>query len=166
MEYLKEEAILSPTSIEEIFCQPLDNNGKRDPLSEMESKVLMMSITSTDEQIGEIYRELKEKYNLLSILEDRLEALNCKFDNRAIVSAGILCKTPGEAVMYANYIAYKCKKDELDIFDTKAFCASVFPMGKFSDDTLSEYWDKQKVRTRNGSDNLLDYIAAAESISK
>ena len=168
MNYLDYEVTNLPNSTEDLFCKPLDKNGKKIPLSEMEARVLMLAISSTDEQINEIYNELKSKYNLMLILEDRLEALNCKFDIRAIIASAIFCSTPGEAVMYANYIAYKVKTSPYDIFDTDAFCHYVFPYGKFTNDTLSEYWDKQKVSTGEniGSDNLLDYQKASESISK
>ena len=45
-------------------------------------------------------------------------------------------------------------------------CVDIFPIGFFSEDSLHEYWDKQKVNPRKnpGGDNLLDYPKASESL--
>ncbi len=70
--------------------------------------------------------------------------------------------------MYSNYLAYKAKDLNLEQITVKDLYEKIIPFGAFTKDTLSEYWDKQKVETDGfrGSDNLLDYIGAAVSIMK
>jgi hypothetical protein len=71
--------------------------------------------------------------------------------------------------MYANYIAYKMKVNNLETLNIDDLCSLVFPFGFFTDETLEEFWDIQKVRVpsgERGSDNLLDYHEASLSISK
>lgn len=163
MNYLEQEVTELPDSIETIFCKPLDEEGKRQPLSEIMMKLLIHVATCKQEGIDELYGKAKSEWALLSILEDRLGSLNCAVDKGPLVVMSMACKTPGECVMYANYIAYKAKKLEVSRVTINDFCMDIFPTGFFTDDTLSDHWDKQKVKS-NGSDNLLDYLSAAESL--
>jgi hypothetical protein len=74
--------------------------------------------------------------------------------------------TPGDAVMYTYYIAYKMKELGISDLSIEQLCVNVFPFGFFSEDSLHEYWDKQKVNPGKnpGGDNLLDYPKASESL--
>lgn len=165
MKYLDQSVIHEPNSIEEFFCKPLDENGKKSPLNEIMMKLLIYLATSKSEAVDILYGKAKSEWHLLSILEDRLASLNCTVDKGPLVVTSMVCKTPGECVMYANYIAYKNKSIGSSSLNMDDFCTRVFPTGFFSEDTLSEYWDKQKVNSGgSGSDNLLDYLSAAESL--
>ena len=165
MKYLDHSVIHEPNSIEEFFCKPLDENGKRDPLNEIMMKLLIYLATSKSEDVDILYGKAKTEWTPLTILEDRLESLNCKVDKGPLVVISMACKTPGECVMYANYIAYKTKEIGSTSLDMNDFCTHVFPTGFFSEETLREYWDKQKVNSGgSGSDNLLDYLSAADSL--
>jgi len=165
MKYLDQYVIQEPNSIEEFFCRPLDENGKRAPLNEIMMKLLIYLSVSKSEDVDILYGKAKNEWQLLRILEDRLASLNCTVDKGPLVITSMACKTPGECVMYANYIAYKIKKLGVDNLNMNDFCTDVFPTGFFTQETLEEHWDKQKVnRSESGSDNLLDYLSAAESL--
>ena len=69
--------------------------------------------------------------------------------------------TPGDAVMYIYYLAYKAKEKNKDIITFNDF-VDIFPMGYFSKKQLEEAWDAQKI----GGQNLLDYPEASISLNK
>ena len=170
MEYLNYEVTQLPDSIENLFCKPLDENGKREKMSEMQTQIVYLSLTLPDSDIDSLYSEIKKNDIGLSILEDRLQLLNCEHDKRSMIVIALFCETPGEAVMYAHYLAYKSKELKLDSINSTNLCDSIIPFGPFTKDTLYEYWNKQKVICEEvvyrGSDNLLDYSSAAISITK
>jgi hypothetical protein len=68
--------------------------------------------------------------------------------------------------MYSYYIAYQMKKKGIGKKLTlEEICMSIFPNGLFDSESMDEIWDKQKVnRDGSGSDNLLDYRKASESL--
>jgi hypothetical protein len=163
MKYLDQEIIQDPNSVEEIFCKPLDEKGKRVPLSEHLMKLLIHTATSKPDEIDSLYKKVKDDWALLSILEDRLRSLNCQVEKAPLIVTSMTCKTPGECVMYANYLAYASKKLGLTSMTLTDLCTDVFPFGFFDEETLRTHWDIQKVHS-NGTDNLLDYLSAAESL--
>jgi hypothetical protein len=68
--------------------------------------------------------------------------------------------------MYTYYIAYKMKEAGIKELSLHRVCVDIFPFGFFSEESLHEYWDKQKVNPgkNSGGDNLLDYTKASESL--
>jgi hypothetical protein len=122
---------------------------------------------TNDSSIDEMYDEIYKASYLVKILVDRAEYVGLKIDKKTSIMLGILCKSPGQAVMYVYYLMYKAKnlKKEEITFDT--LCQDIFPLGFFTEETLNYYWDEQKVKkdpSRSGSDNLLDYSEAAKSL--
>lgn len=168
MEYLDYEVTKIDDSVENIFCKPLDEEGKTNPLNDSQMQIVFLSLTLKEEEMNGLYAEIEKNHLPISILKNRLESLNCSSDKGSLVTTALFCDTPGEAVMYANYIAYKVKKLGLESFSINNLCTDIFPFGSFTKETLNNYWDKQKVRTgvNRGSDNLLDYPTASASISK
>lgn len=169
MKYLSRVETENPEAIEVLFCKPLDELGKRQPMNEQQMKIVYLCLTLPEEEMTSLYNEIKKHHVILSIMEDRLKALNCPHDMGSLAIIALVCDTPGEAVMYSNYLAYKAKDLNLDEITVKDLCDKIIPFGAFTKDTLNEYWDKQKVEidgSVRGSDNLLDYIGAAVSITK
>jgi hypothetical protein len=168
MKYLDYEVTELPDSVENLFCKPLDQNGEIQKASEMQMRLIFFSVTSNQEDIDEMYDGIKKDHMLLSILEDRLKKIGCNLDKASIILLSTACKTPGEAVMYSSYIGYKMKELAIDFLDIEKLCSEIFPNGFFTEKTLHDHWDLQKVKTESsgGSDNLLDYLKAYESIMK
>lgn len=168
MKYLDYELTKLPDSIEILFCKPLSVNGKIQRATEDQMKIIFFGMTSPPHKIDEVYESLRDEYMIFPILEDRLKKLGCKLDKASRILISMSCQTPGEAVMYSCYLAYKMKELGLDLLTIEKICTDIFPDGFFTRETLKEHWDIQKVKTENGrgSDNLLDYPQAAFSIMK
>jgi len=172
MKYLDYEVTEEQDSIENIFCKELEKRGKTKPMNDQEAMILMHLILEKNKgggSIDDLYEKLKNESASLSILKDRIENLNRVMSKEALILCSIFCRTPGECVMYANYIAYKMKCNNIETLSIDHLCSDIFPFGFFTDETLKEFWDVQKVRVpsgKSGSDNLLDYPKASVSISK
>ena len=168
MNYLDYEVTELPDSVENLFCKPLDQNGEIQKASEMQMSLIFFAMTSNKEDVDEMYESVKKENMLLLILEDRLKKIGCPLDKESILLISTACKSPGEAVMYSSYIRYKMKELAIDFLDIEKLCSEIFPSGFFTEKTLREHWDLQKVKTESnrGSDNLLDYLKAYESIMK
>lgn len=168
MEYLDYKVTELPDSIENLFCKPLDEGGVRIGLDDIQIQIITLAMVSSKEKTDYMYEKLKGEHYLSLILEDRLKSINCKTDNGVKILITYSCKSPGEAVMYTYYLAYKMKELGIESLDMETLCLKIFPRGFFSRETLEKHWDKQKVNTRGnrGSDNLLDYRKAAQSIMK
>lgn len=86
-----------------------------------------------------------------------------KLTKAVILFLGYIVKSPGEAVMYLNYLQYQSHKRELGIINMHNL-AIIFPMGFFTPETLTKAWNDQKVEGLRGTDNLLDVPEAMRSI--
>jgi hypothetical protein len=166
MTYLDYEVTQLPDSVEMIFCKPLDENGVRKGLDELQMKILITLLQLPQDKIDEMYDDIKSKHWLLAVFEGRLNHIGCKIDKASRLLLSLSCSTPGAAVMYTYYIAYKMKQEGIDELSLDRLCVDIFPVGFFSEDSLHEYWDKQKVNPGKnpGGDNLLDYSKASESL--
>lgn len=142
----------------------LDTYGNRCPMnsdnSEMFIQILMIS-KSPDAK--EFESSLENNLGAEKILKSRFEVFGYKISNTAtsLVCCLIDTLSPGNLVMYANYLAYKCKVNnwnELTIDNI----VDLFPLGGFTDESLNEAWQNQKI---DGA-NLLDTLGAGESIQK
>ena len=167
IEYLDHSMTEDSNSVEILFCQELEKTGKINPLGEEMMKILITLVTRKD-SIDEIYDEVKKKTALIAILEDRLGTMNRELDKGAALFIGLSCETPGDSVMYAYYLAHKMKQKGIGkILELEKLCIDIFPNGLFEKESLNEIWDKQKVSIGegfSGSDNLLDYRKASESL--
>ena len=128
----------------------------------------LITLVTRKDSIDEIYDEVKKKTALIAILEDRLGTMNRELDKGAALFIGLSCETPGDSVMYAYYLAHKMKQKGIGkILELEKLCIDIFPNGLFEKESLNEIWDKQKVSGGegfSGSDNLLDYRKASESL--
>jgi len=166
MTYLDYEVTQLPDSVEMIFCKPLDEDGVRKGLDETQQKIIIKLLQLSQSDIDEMYDDIKSQHGILSILEGRLDSINCKIDKASRILISLSCSTPGEAVMYTYYIAYIMKKNDISDLSLDRLCIDVFHVGFFSKESLYEYWSKQKVNQgkNQGGDNLLDYPKASESL--
>jgi len=166
-DFLDYSVTTQENSVETYFCKPLDEKGKKGSMNDEESRIMITLLMTDDPSIDKMYDEIYNAFHLVKILVGRAEYVGLKIDKRTAIMLGILCKSPGQAVMYVYYLMYKAKnlKKEEITFDT--LCRDIFPFGFFTEETLNYYWDEQKVKkdsSRSGSDNLLDYSEAAKSL--
>lgn len=71
------------------------------------------------------------------------------------------------STMIANYLQYISKIKCIKRFDIDILARDIFPLGVFSEKTLNEAWELQKVEadTRHPNDNMLDYSFCCKSIN-
>lgn len=157
---LSKETTTEPDAIEKIFCVPFEKLEQYPMDNEIENIFLFLLMADPDKKLN------TEKPFLYKVIEKRVQycfnyAIN---DARLIMILCILAVSPGCAVMYLTYLQYYCKnksKKTLTIEDL----GNIFPRGFPCEDDLHKLWDAQKVKpNRGGSDNLLDYATAMQSI--
>lgn len=108
----------------------------------------------------------------IRILDSRIQRqYNIKLSDRVLAFMLFVLESPGDAVIWAAYIAYQLKRNMRGSYSTKIefndFCIYIIPMGLLDKKEMSNFWDKQKVYTDeivSGTDNLLDYFTASDSL--
>lgn len=164
MDYLSHETVQDPNAVEELFCKPLEENGEIEELKSNFQENLIFIALYEDSQIDVLYENIEKEFWQIPILKERISRMNIGIDKRALITMAFICNTPGKSVMYAYYLAYKAKKLGITEITYDVMLSKIFPSGFFSEKTLEKYWDKQKVRSEGGSDNLLDYDEASKSL--
>ena len=156
------DTILDPNAIEEIVCKKMEKLTTVRMTNELSSILIQLMLVPKDKPF-KIPQE--EKPFLFQVIEKRIEiCFTFKTqDDRLILFLAALSVTPGIAVMYLWYLQYWCSKNDVKEIDLDILCSRIFPNGFFKEEDLSEIWDEQKVKSE-GSDNLLDYQTAGESI--
>ena len=149
---------IKSNSVEEKFCKPLDKEYADLPLLYNQFEVFMSLLTMSDEDVDEIYEKAP---GLIMIIKSRLNRLSYDLDKKTQVMLSFIVETPGDAVMYVYYLAYKAKQKNKDIITFDDF-VDIFPMGYFRKQQLDKAWDSQKI----GGANLLDYSEASESLNQ
>jgi len=153
-----EDIKLQPTDVEEKFCKLLDGMSANLPLSPDQFRVFMTLLTIDDKEVEDLYEKTG---GIRMIIEGRLGALNYTLDKKTQIMLSFIAETPGDAVMYVYYLAYKAKDKNKDIITFDDF-VDIFPMGYFTKKQLDDAWDAQKI----GGQNLLDYPEASMSLNK
>jgi len=164
---LERKTIENPKAIETFFCEPFGKLPLRKATEdEME---LLMRIAISKEPNRSLF-STKEEFNEMPFsVQLAYKALNGRFSfkmsDSLVILVAVVGKSAGIIVMYLTYLQYRAKKmgkEELDIGDF----VMIFPDGFPTDDSLQDIWDSQKVDRgeRGGSDNLLDYQFATQSI--
>jgi hypothetical protein len=158
------ETIKDPSAIEVLVCMEIESSFKRE-LTKDEFEIFAKLILSKDK--GFSIPE-KEQPFVYKVIEARAKSFQYKLtDPRLILFLAMIAESPGKAVMYLWYIQYIFHKKGLSNIDLECFGTEILPMGYPTNERLSEIWDGQKVnrpRDYYGSDNLLDYMSAGESI--
>jgi hypothetical protein len=109
----------------------------------------------------------KEKPFLMQVMDKRIDAcFTYKMDDTVILFIANQSQVVGTAIMYLWYFQYLSKKHGIDRFTMEHF-GNFFGDGFPKNEDLHKLWLNQKIirDTNNfGSDNLLDYASAGQSI--
>lgn len=106
------------------------------------------------------------QYNLASMFYNRVNTCHTyKVSIAVAVFIGELADRPGVVTIFANYLQYKAFKLGKKTIKMEDIKELIWPDGVFSTETLTEAWDRQKYFGGMGSDNMLDYGTAQESIT-
>jgi len=151
------DTTLQPTDVEEKFCKILDKMDANIPLSPDQFGLFITLLSIEDRELEELYEKIPPMGHLI---KGRLESLKYTLDKKTQIILSFIVDTPGDAVMYIYYLAYKAKQRDKDIITFDDF-VDIFPMGYFSKSQLDKAWDAQK---RKGQ-NLLDYPEASISLN-
>lgn len=160
-----------PDAVETLFCKRLDEDGEREPLNESVMSVLVALVLNDEAKVKEMLDSAKKITSTVAILEDRTKSIGLDLDDKTVIFFGLISGTPGIAVMYSYYLAYAIKKAGKKKMKFDDIMVDLFPGGLFTDSTLTEHWEMQKVERAGGSDsafkdNLLDYPSASMSLTK
>lgn len=159
---IKQEEIQND-SVEVVVCQSM-HTMRPVAMSEDSAKALLLFLMDDDSR-NKMDQNIDKVWQAQAIIK-RLEAqFNKKIDSRVAFLIAAHAGSIGSCILYAYYIQYLCKLNGIDEFTLDHF-GDYFPNGMFSDEQMQEVWDAQKVeRSGNlGSDNLVDYGAAAKSL--
>lgn len=119
------------------------------PMSE-EVGYLMMNLLMG----AEISKEGRNSF-LFRLIKKRIELMHSYLlDDAATLMISAVSHSPGEAVMYCNYLQWKSNTENLPIITLNDLCIKIFPFGFFSHESLNKAWDNQKIK----GDNMLDMI--------
>lgn len=168
---LKNEETKNPNAIETYVCKEMEKCDRvemdKDTM-ELLMKLLLMRMQNKDKSNKEEFSiPEKEKPFILKMLEGRLQLYQFKLNGNDLrFFLAVLCKSPGNVVLYLWYLQYWCKKNNVKEVDLEMFGEKIFPMGFPSDKTLLRIWDGQKVKRKEtmASDNLVDYGTAGQSL--
>lgn len=165
------ESTKDATAVEEFVCIPMDHL-RRCPMTEDQSDLLFAILTNLvgfneqevlarlgDDITGEFMFRLHES------MEKRFQ-VRLDIFVKMMLSFSI-ANNPGQLVMYYAYLQYKAYKLDKTLIDLNDFTRLIFANGFLNEEDLRVIWENQKVRVPEGSfgsDNLLDYGSAYESI--
>ena len=161
----------NPEAVEKLFCKKLEESASREPLSESMMSVLLALVLSDVSKVKEMLASSRKITGNIAILESRAKLIGLSLDEKTLIFFGLVSGTPGIAVSYAYYLAYAFKKAGKETMEFDDIMVDVFPEGLFTDASLTEHWQQQKIemsaKTKEPivNDNLLDYPVASSSIS-
>jgi hypothetical protein len=158
------EKTKDPKAVEDLYAKKFEELP-RHRMSEMDSRI-MIGLIMTKADITDLRTLIGP-----AIITERMKSLGYTLDDKTAAFLGSICDSPGKCVMYSYYLAYWCKKNSVKHITFEQFCTDIFPVGFPSEEDLNTLWDQQKVKRfaeedlpGMGTDNLLDYYTAAESI--
>lgn len=174
MDYLPYEVTEQPDAVEQYVIKVMLACSMDYKMTEVQSKYLIIGLLEEKEiepnkELEDFYNKMKSHSLGLMILEQRLSEFGITLSKSASLFLATTISTPAKAVMYATFIAYKCKEKSITHVTCFHLSVDMFPDGFFSEKELEEIWTKQKVKIPNSgafSDNLLDYSTAFISIRK
>lgn len=150
----------------EKWAEWLDSQPKNTRLTKEQMNMFMaMTMNEAKVETDSEARSLIEpkRQNFASMLYNRIE--NCHTYTISVAAAvflSTLINKPGEAVIYTNYLQYKAFKMGKKRI-TMREVALIWPYGYFSEETLHQAWDRQKMAGCYAS-NMLDSYEAQKSI--
>ena len=154
-----------PTAVEKLFCEPFSRLNVRkmnSPEQEMLKKVIQ-----AENLKAYPFDEMEKEATPMS-LQLCIKSMKNRFTFTASsniqILIGVTGASKGGIIMYLTYLQYWAKKTNKKEITISDYCA-IFPNGYPTDEELHKLWISQKVDIENkGSDNLIDYIKASESI--
>lgn len=162
MTKFRKETELGPDSIQK-WCEELDSKEKCE--MSKEDTEIFFKIKLREDRINN--DQHCKTMLAMSITHNRIKQFHTFTANNAVLMfMGCMIESPGIAVEYCNYMQYKCWQRGIKHIDMETFSRCIFPMGFFSEDTLREMWDKQKIIPKDGGSlaNMLDRPEFMESI--
>jgi hypothetical protein len=160
---LNKEETLNPSAIEEHFCKPLDK-FKPKQLSEQQMQLMLVILMTKDEDVPKFEKEFSEVYWFYEAIEKRINScFTYTMDVKAKVLLATWCESIGDVVMYLTLLQYKCKQRGVKNLTCEPL-GLMFGDGIIDRAFMHEIWDKQKVYSNGGSDNLIDYATALKSL--
>lgn len=148
----------------EKWAEWLDSQPKATPLTALQTNAFIAmslkeeSVNSDPEALSILE---KGKLNGASIFYNRVKDLHTyKISFALALFMGCFIDRPGIAVIYSNYLQYKAYmmgKKKLGMKEISL----IFQFGFFSEETLGEAWDRQKLPDFS---NMLDCVDAQKSI--
>jgi hypothetical protein len=169
---LKEPNELLESHVEKNFCAQFDKI-KKYPMDESSSGLMISMLFSKDEndpEVAAVIADVRKQSLAFKIMESRLKGLGYDVDGKMLSFLSTRLETPGEAVMYSYFIAFKAKQAGLKRIDFQFMCSNIFPFGFPKESELTEIWDAQKLRNlpelqeMSGAENLLDDSNASKSL--
>lgn len=162
MTKFRKETELGPDSIQK-WCEELDSKEKCE-MSKEDTEIFFKIKLREDKINNDQYCKAMLA---MSITHNRIKQFHTFTANNAVLMfLDCMIESPGIAVEYCNYMQYKCWQRGIKHIDMETFSRYIFPMGFFSEETLREMWDKQKIIPKNGGSlaNMLDHPESMESI--
>lgn len=159
---------LNSSSIEE-WARELDVCPKRELTSDESYAFMRMGLLEKEieKDKDKDFDNLLKGWNGVALLHQRLLIHTYTMTKAAKVCCGMMINSPGEMVMMANYIQYRCHRHKIKHVDMRALSEKIMPMGWFDQDTLRNFWDKQKYESESKQLlNMLDNPEFGLSIMK
>jgi len=158
----------NPQAVEEVFCKPFSSIGIRPMTAEESSSLLMFSIADKRNSDESIIGNTELPF-AIQIMRKRIEtSFTFQMTEPLELFVGLISGSAGNVIMYLTYLQYRAKKMDKKILNIEDFC-NIFSLGLPNDEGLHRMWENQKVKHSEtnpiGSDNLLDYNSAMESIN-
>jgi hypothetical protein len=158
-----------------LLSEIFDQHSPNTPMSEDETKnmigILFSDNPILNKNVEEFDKESEEYKQVLSIFQVQVFLSRLKALTTLKISFGCLLmllehiESPGKGVMYVYYMFKKLPENTF--IDINVYTTKLFPLGYFSDEQLSEIWDKQKINKEEAkyltsvlpfnTDNLVDY---------
>ncbi len=163
------ETTKEENAVEKYFCEPLSKLRKEEMSNDLTDYFISFA-TSTEDNVD--VEKARKSFWQFNALEKRIELFNYTCDNRVKLFVVMMCDGAiGKIIMYAYYMQYLCKKNNVKHVDWQTFAMKFFPDGFFNEQDMLKIWEGQKVTRKGidgqvhlGSDNLLDYGIASKSI--
>ena len=165
MNYRKETE-LGPDAIQK-WCEELDRKPKMEMSKEEEDIFLRCKAYESNIRHFPECQKMLKGWNAAAILNERVKSSHTyTLELSVLVFFGAILDRPGIVVQYANYMQYKCWQHGIKNVDMESFSRYICPMGFFSEETLHEMWEKQKIIPKDGGGlaNMLDHPEFMESI--
>lgn len=157
-----------PTAIEVLFCEPFSKLPVREMTKDEMDIFIRLTMIEKDGRDGLIPENEDDIPFSIKMLRSSLNnRFTFEMTEPLQLMVADIAGSVGGIIMFLTYLQYRAKKLNKKKLNIEDF-ANIFPMGFPIDKALHDIWDSQKVKRSeenvNGSDNLLDYQTALQSI--